>query len=120
MLLADAGTPVTDLGAAPAQELGGRGQAAHPPGRERTKIGAFLAQSDAKGLKFMMIAFFHADHVISATIANLHAGRASFDAVLDVRIWRLFVVMHKSPCINGMHYWERKRQTTELSALSFR
>jgi hypothetical protein len=44
-----------------------------------------------------MVAAFHADHVIGATIANLSASRAGLDAVLHVRIERLIVVMHKAP-----------------------
>ncbi|HKR79430.1 MAG TPA: hypothetical protein VJR69_06975 [Nitrospira sp.] len=59
-------------------------------------------------MKFVMVAAFHADHVIGATIANLSAGRAGLDAVLHVRIGRLIVVMHKAPWVKNGHSSERK------------
>jgi hypothetical protein len=55
-----------------------------------------------------MVAAFHADHVIGATIANLSAGRAGLDAVLHVRIGRLIVVMHKAPWVKNGHSSGRK------------
>jgi hypothetical protein len=44
-----------------------------------------------------MVAAFHADHVIGATITDLCAGRTGVEAVLDVRSRCLVVVMHAAP-----------------------
>jgi hypothetical protein len=44
-----------------------------------------------------MAVAFHADHVISATVANLGAGGTGFNAVLQVRVWCLMMVVHKAP-----------------------
>ena len=59
----------------------------------------------------------HPDHVIGAAIADLGAGRAGIDAVLDVRIWCLVVVMHEGSFagVESIQSFQRKRQTTELS-----
>ena len=49
-----------------------------------------------------MAAAFHADHVISATVANLGAGGAGVNAVLQVRVWCLVMVMHRLLCVRGI------------------
>ena len=49
-----------------------------------------------------MAAAFHADHVISATVANLGAGGAGVNTVLQVRVWCLMMVMHRLLCVRGI------------------
>jgi hypothetical protein len=48
-----------------------------------------------------MAAAFHAGHVISATVANLGAGGAGVNTVLQVRVWCLMMVMHRLLCVRG-------------------
>ena len=73
MLLADAGAAVAHLRAGTAQQFRGRRQSRHPTDRQRAEIGAVKTHSDAKVLKLLMAATFHADHVIRAAIADLRA-----------------------------------------------
>jgi hypothetical protein len=97
MLLAHAGTPVAQLGTGPTQQFGRRRKSAHPPGRERAKIRAILAQPDAELLKLFVAAPFHPDHVVGATVADLCAGRAGIETVLHVCGHCVIVMMHKAP-----------------------
>ena len=67
-----------------------------------------------------MAAAFHADHVIRASVANLGAGGASVNAVLQVRVWCLMVVMHRILCVRGNsigHAKGRPRVWCSLQAL---
>ena len=64
-----------------------------------------------------MVAAFHADHVIGATIANLSAARAGLDAVLHVRIGRLIVVMHKAPSVRIVIRQDAKARPRSPTAL---
>jgi len=97
MLFAHACTPVADLRTAPAQQLCGRRQPAHPTGGEGAEVGAILAQPDTEVLHFLVDATFHADHVIGATIAKLCTGGAGVETVLHVSIRCLIVVVHNAP-----------------------
>ena len=84
MLLADAGTSVAHFCARSAQQLHRGRQPAHPTARERAEISAIAAESDAKILKLLMAAAFHADHVIAATVADLGACGTGVNTVLQV------------------------------------
>ena len=97
MLFTDAGTPVANLCTGTAQQFRGRRQPAHPTGRERAKVSAINAEPDAELLKLLMVAPFHADHVVGAAVADLRAGSTSLKTVLHVRVGCLIVVMHNAP-----------------------
>src|SRR5512145_2461781 len=118
MLLTDACTAVAHLGAGATQQFRGRRHSADPPCRERTQIGAILAQPDAEILKLLVAAAVHPDHIIGATLTDPGTGGAGIETVLHGCIRCLIVVMHNAPCVEeNSSCSARKRQTTGPSSV---
>jgi len=56
-----------------------------------------VAQANAKLLKLLVLAAFHPDHIVGATVAYLGAGSTAIDTVLQMRGQCSIVLVHNFP-----------------------